>query len=167
MIEVSLKQALNKFKPARFAFVISVDENNKPSGMIAGQIMRCSSQPPLYAVSLAKSGQTYKLIQQSKEFVVATPTESLRTAVDIFASHHGNEIDKFAEAKIKTAKARHIKTPLLSQATINLECKLQQEVDAGDHIIFIGEVLASHLNEEEKILFNMGKVNDKRIYKKL
>ena len=167
MIEVSLKEALNKFKPARFAFVISIDQNNKPSGMIAGQIMRCSSQPPLYAVSLAKSGHTYKLIRESKEFVVATPSESLREAIDLFSSHHGDETDKFSKAKIKTTKAHYIKTPLLTQATINLECKLQQEVDAGDHIIFIGEVLASHLNEDEKILFNMGKVNDKRIYKEI
>ncbi len=157
MIEITLKQAFDIFKPSRFVFVISVDSNKKPSGMIAGQIMRCGSEPPLLAVSLAKSGYTHKLVKQSKEFVVAVPNESLREAVDYFSNNHGDEVDKFNEIKIETAKAKHVKTPLLAKATINFECKLHKEVDAGNHIIFIGKILAIHHNKGKGILIDKGR----------
>ena len=66
MGKVSVKEAFDKFKPESCVFVISVDENSKPSGMIAGWNMKCSANPPLFAVSLSKKGYTHKLIRQSK-----------------------------------------------------------------------------------------------------
>jgi len=62
MIQISASEAFNKFKPESCVFVLSIDENNKPSGMIAGWNMKCSSNPPLFAVALSKKGNTQKLI---------------------------------------------------------------------------------------------------------
>jgi len=164
MEKVSTKEAFNKFKPESCVFVISIDENRKPSGMIAGWNMKCSIEPPLFAVSLSKKGHTHKLIQQSKEFVIAVPNKELKEAVLLFGSTHGNEVDKFAESKIETAKAEFVKSPLIKNATINFECKLFKEVDSGDHIIFIGKILASYINRDKKVLLNMKKVDGKRVF---
>ncbi len=164
MEKSSIKKAFDKFKPESCVFVISVDENEKPSGMIASWNMKCSAEPSLFAVSLSKRGYTHKLIQQSKEFVVAVPNKELEEALLLFGSKHGNEIDKFAESKIKTAKAEFVKSPLIEGATINFECELFREVDSGDHIIFIGKILASYINKEKKILLNMKKENGKRLF---
>jgi flavin reductase (DIM6/NTAB) family NADH-FMN oxidoreductase RutF len=62
-------------------------------------------------------------------------------------------------------KARFVKSPLIAKATINFECKLFKEVDVGDHIIFIGEILACHINENSKVLLNMGGRREERVYK--
>lgn len=164
MEEVPIKEAFDKFKPESCVFVISVDKDNKPSGMIAGWNMKCSGQPPLFAVSLSKGGYTHKLIRQSKEFVVAVPNKELEEAVLFFGSTHGDGADKFKETKTETEKAKFLRSPLIKNATINFECKLGKEVDSGDHIIFIGEILASHVNKDKKVLLNMGRVNDKRIF---
>jgi flavin reductase (DIM6/NTAB) family NADH-FMN oxidoreductase RutF len=74
-------------------------------------------------------------------------------------------VDKFKLTKIKTQKSKFIKPPLLKDATLNLECKLYKEIKAGDHIIFIGKVLAAYANEEKKTLVNMGLINEKHIFK--
>jgi len=105
MITVDAEVAFDKFKPESCVFVISNDEDGRPSGMIAGWNTKCSSEPYMFAVSLWKEGYTHKLIQQSKEFVVAVPNESLIEEIEYFGSHHGNEVDKFAETKIETAAA--------------------------------------------------------------
>ncbi len=164
MIEVSLKQAFDMFKPESCVFVISIEQDGRPSGMIAGWQMKCSIEPPLFAVSLSKKGYTHKLIQQSKEFVIAVPNKLLVKELEYFGSTHGNKADKFKEAKLETTKARFVKSPLIAQATINFECELFKEVDSGDHIIFIGKILASHVNEGKKILLNMKKINNKRVF---
>lgn len=162
--KVTLSESFDKFKPESAVFVISVDEKSRPSGMIAGWNMKCSIEPPLFAVSLSKKGYTRHLIEKSKEFVVAVPNKALEDALLLFGSVSGREVDKFAESGIETLKAEHIKTPLIKEATINFECRLFKEVDAGDHIIFIGEILASHVDASKKILLNIGKSGDQRIY---
>jgi flavin reductase (DIM6/NTAB) family NADH-FMN oxidoreductase RutF len=164
MQEVSSEEAFDKFKPESCVFVISIDEKGKPSGMIAGWNMKCSFEPPMFAVSLQKAGYTHKLIQQSKEFVIAVPNKDLQKELEFFGSTHGDQIDKFEETKIEIAKAKFVKSPLIENATINFECKLEKEVDSGDHIIFIGKVLASYINKDKKILLNMKKVDGRRIF---
>ena len=165
MKEALAKEAFNKFKPESCVFVISVDKKGKPSGMIAGWNMKCSTTPPLFAVSLQKKGYTHKLIKQSKEFVIAVPNKKLQKELEFFGSTHGNKIDKFKTTKLKTLKAKYLKSPLIKDATINFECKLKKEVVSGDHIIFIGRILASYINKNKKVLLNMKRVGDKRIFK--
>ena len=164
MEETTLSEAFNKFKPYPFIFVISVDKEDKPSGMVAAWFMKCSKDPPLFAVSLSKKGHTHKLIRESKEFVVAIPNKELEKEVLVFGTTHGNEVDKFKETGIETKKAQHIKSPLIKEATINLECKLEKEVDAGDHILFIGRILVSYIDDDKKMLFQVDKVDGKRFF---
>jgi flavin reductase (DIM6/NTAB) family NADH-FMN oxidoreductase RutF len=166
MKTVSIEKAFTQFKPENIVFVISYDKKNKrPSGMIAGWNMKCSSGPHMFAVALWKKGYTHKLIQQTKEFVIAIPNKKIEKAIGIFGMTHGDKVDKFKIAKLKTLPAKYIKPPLLADATINLECKVEQEIDTGDHIIFIGKVLAAYVDEKRRVLLNMGKVNGKRVFR--
>ncbi len=164
MITCTARDAFTYFKPESCVFVISVDGNGHPSGMVAGWHMKCSWEPPLFAVSLSRKGYTHRLIQKSKEFTIAVPNKSLEAAVEFFGATHGNEVDKFAVTGIATIPAQKIRPPLIRDATINLECILQQEVPAGDHILFIGQVVAAYINPGRKILLNMGRQNGKRIF---
>ena len=90
MQKVLAKEAFDKFKPESCVFVISVDKNNKPSGMIAGWNMKCSAEPPLFAVSLSKGGYTHQLIQESREFVIAVPNKELEKELN-------DEINRFGK----------------------------------------------------------------------
>ncbi len=164
MEKVSIRESFEKFKPESCVFVISVDREGKPNGMIAGWNMKCSMDPPLFAVSLSKKGYTHRLIRESREFVIAVPNKELEDTLVLFGSTHGDEIDKFCESKVETVEAEMIRSPLLRKATINLECELVKEVDSGDHIIFIGKVLTAHADKEKKVLLNMKKVGGKRVF---
>ncbi|MBP3191199.1 flavin reductase family protein [Natronogracilivirga saccharolytica] len=165
MKKVSVKESFDAFKPESCVFVISVDQKQKPNGMVAGWNMKSSIEPPLYAVSLSKSGNTHKLIQQSGEFVVAVPNKELEKAVRYFGSVSGKSVDKFAESGLETVKSEYVKPPLLKKATINLECQLFREVDSGDHIIFIGKILAAYVRKGKKVLLNMESVGGERVFR--
>ena len=121
-------------------------------------------KPPLYAVSLSKKGNTYNVIQKSKEFVIAVPNNELEKEVLYFGTTHGSEVDKFRETNLEIEKAEKINVPLIKKATLNFECKLIKEVDVGDHVLVIGEVVAAHHSEGKKILLNYGKVNGERYF---
>jgi len=164
MKSCTAKEAFTRFKPESCVFVISIDEYGRPSGMVAGWNMKCSWNPPLFAVALSRNGYTHRLIRYSKEFTIAVPNKAMQAAVEFFGSTHGNEVDKFKETGVATMPARHIRSPLLADATINLECTLEQEIPTGDHIIFIGRVVAAYIQEGKKVLLNMGRQNGKRIF---
>lgn len=165
MKEVSVLTAFRKFKPENVVFVISICKDGRPSGMVAGWCMKCSSKPPLFAVALSKKGYTHKLIRESKEFVIAVPNKEMEKELVFFGSTHGNKVDKFRKTKIETERAKFIRSPLLKKATLNFECKLEKEIDSGDHIIFIGKILASYLNKNKKVLLNIGRVKGKRVFR--
>lgn len=164
MQHVPAKEAFDRFKPESCVFVVSIDKDGRPSGMIAGWQMKCSMDPPLFAVSLSKKGYTHRLIHESREFVIAVPGKSLEEEVKFFGSRHGDEVDKFSETGLATSQAQFVKSPLIREATVNFECRLEKEVDSGDHIIFIGRILASYVDKDKKVLLNMKKANGERVY---
>lgn len=165
MKQILTSKALKSLKPERVVFVISYDRKNKrPSGMVCGWSTICSSDPNMIAVCLWKKGYTHKLVQDTKEFVVAVPNKGMEEAIHVFGENHGDKVDKFKSSKVRTSEAKFVKVPLLSDATMNFECKLEKEVDSGDHILFVGKVVASWVNEDKKVLINMGKKEAKRVF---
>jgi flavin reductase (DIM6/NTAB) family NADH-FMN oxidoreductase RutF len=164
MKEISPELVFDHLKPESLIFVLSVEKDGRPSGMIAAWSMKVSFSPRLFAISVGKTRHTLTLIQQSKEFVVAVANKKLEQYIDVFGGMTGAKVDKFALTKIKTRPAKLLKTPLLLEATVNLECKVFKEIEAGDHFIFVGEIVAAHVNEGEKVLLNKGKVDGKRVF---
>jgi flavin reductase (DIM6/NTAB) family NADH-FMN oxidoreductase RutF len=165
MDRIDIQKAFDKFKPEACVFVVSVDKKGKPSGMIAGWRTRCSRDPVMYAVSLSLHGHTHKLIHESGEFVIAVPNKDLVKEVEFFGSKTGAKVDKFKQIGLEMIPAKYIRTPLIKKATLNFECQVIQEIRTGDHVTFISKILAAYINKNKKILMNMGKIGNKRIYK--
>ncbi len=155
MKQISPKEALNRFMPLPCVFVISIDKKGKPSGMIASWVMQTSFNPSILAVAIGKAKFTYQLIKESQEFVIAIPNKKLEPAVLFFGTKSGRNYDKFQETGLKTTRGKFVKSPLLLDATLNYECQVVKEIDSGDHVIFLGKVVASWLNEKKKVLLNM------------
>ena len=164
MKPISPTKALDKLHPLQCVFVVSVDEKGKPNGMTASWFFQTSFEPPMVAVAIGKDRFTYSLIKDSKEFVIAIPNKKLIKTALIFGHTSGKDTDKFEKSGVKTAKAKCIRSPLIAEATLNYECKVVNMIDTGDHSIFIGEVVASWINENEKVLMNMGRTDGKRLF---
>ena len=161
---VEIRKTLSKLKPKIVHFILSIDKEGKPSGMVADWATTVSYNPPLIAVALNKKGFTHKLIQQSKEFVVSIATKDLEHAISSFGYVSGEKIDKFKKTDLKTLPAKKIKTPILKEAKYNFECKLNKEIDVGDHFLYVGEVVQAHENSKKEILLNFGRKNNIRIF---
>ena len=55
-----------------------------------------------------------------------------------------NKIEALKELGFKFFKAKKIKTLMVEGAALNVECKLVDKVEVGDHVAFIGEVVEIH-----------------------
>lgn len=119
-----------------------------------------SFNPPLLGIAVGKTRFSHALISEGREFVLSIPTESLKDKVMVVGSRSGREVDKFSISGLTPIPADVVKPPLIKECPINIECKLVAEFDVGDHTIFVGEVVATHISEiKEKLLFDKGKRN--------
>ncbi len=144
------------FYPARLVLVTSVDERGKPNIITLAWSMPASFEPPLVAIAIGKTRYSHKLVSARREFVVNFPGESLSRETLMCGSISGKSKDKFEEAKLTPMSAEKVKPHVIKECARALECKVVKEVDAGDHTIFIGEVVAAHKLKDEKQLYDTG-----------
>ncbi len=66
-------------------------------------------------------------------------------AVDFCGIYSGRREDKSTIFELFTGDLKH--APLVEACPVNLECRLRHTLDLGAHILVIGEVIQSHVNE--------------------
>jgi len=66
--------------------------------------------------------------------------------------HSGRDVDKFKQMNSTPLQASVIAAPLGKEAVCNLECRLVDQLDTGDHTIFVGQIIAAHLNDNPQKL---------------
>lgn len=149
-IEVPYKQAIVKKYPEQLIVTIAKDKNGKANPVTMGWTMITSGSPAMLACSMHQGHYTVTCVRHSKGFTIAFPSAEMADAVLFFGTHTGWDTDKFAEFKCPHTPATKIDSVLLTDAVANFECELEKECVTGDHIIFVGRVVASHINRSPK-----------------
>jgi flavin reductase (DIM6/NTAB) family NADH-FMN oxidoreductase RutF len=72
----------------------------------------------------------------------------------------GSKLDKFSTTQLTSMTAEKVKAPLIKECPVNLECRVKQVISLGSHDLFLGEVVAAHMDTEiqdEKGRMDIGK----------
>lgn len=130
-------------------FLISCGEIGKNANIVTmGWVIPISSNPPLLGISLRKKRHSYKLIKRSNDFVVNIPTRDILKETDYCGNVSGRDVDKFEKTGLTPIPGKIIKSPLIKECPINLECKVIKDIELGDHNFIIGEIVSKSVNEE-------------------
>ena len=148
--QVEYTDAIKTKYPEQVVIVIAKDKQGKANPVTLGWTMITSGNPPMMAIAVAKKHYSIQAINDSKCFTICYPSSEMGEAALFFGSKSGRDTDKLAELECKTEPAQIIDSVILSDAVANFECKLVSQAEAGDHIIFVGEIVCSHMNTETK-----------------
>jgi flavin reductase (DIM6/NTAB) family NADH-FMN oxidoreductase RutF len=155
--QVEYSEAIKTKYPEQVVIAIAKDRHGKANPVTLGWTMIVSGNPPMMAIAVAKKHYSIEAITHSECFTIAFPSSEMAEAALFFGSKSGREIDKFAEFECETAPAKEIDSLLLAGATANFECTLELQVPTGDHLVFIGQVVCSHISTEpKKRLYTIG-----------
>jgi len=155
--QVEYAQAIQTKYPEQVVIAIARDKTGKVNPITLGWTMIASGTPPMMAIAVASTHYSIETVRYSKCFTIAFPSSEMAEAALFFGSKSGRDTDKLAEFNCKTAPAEAIDSLLLADAVANFECELESETEAGDHIIFLGRVVCSHVNTEpKKRLYTVG-----------
>lgn len=110
--------------------------------------MPLSSDPPLVGIGIEQSRYSADLIDHAQAFAVNLPTRQLIHHVQYLGSLSGEAVDKFEATQLETFGSQKINTPLIEGCAAWLECELQDAIEVGDHILFVGLVVAVQVDPE-------------------
>ncbi len=130
--------------------VITTRTETGDHGMTANAFMSVSLDPPLVTISLDHKSKMHERIRSSGRYAVSILAHDMEDIAWHFAGRHNGELATILEE-------RH-EMPVVPGAAVIFVTEVAQEVEAGDHTLFIGRVL--HLerrDDSQPLLFSSGK----------
>ena len=150
MRRVTAHDAIKRKYPEWIVLLVTIDPAGKVNVMPSGWSMVTSFEPPMYAVSVGHARYSHEMIESTGEFTVAVPGPEMGNSIRYCGTRSGRDGDKLPGSGLVITPAEQVRTPLIEGAVANLECRLVNQLDTGDHTIFVGQVLAAHVADEQQ-----------------
>jgi len=115
-----------------------------------------SFEPEMYGISVGKTRFSYRLIKESKVFVVNFIPHELKEQALYCGRASGMSVDKFKETGLTKEECDSIDCCRIKESSAYLECEVVDEFEVGDHVFFVGKVLKNVVNDDKKRLFYTG-----------
>lgn len=145
----ALRQAFGTFATG-VTVITTHDDEGLPRGMTANSFTSVSLDPPLLLVCVGKSASSYQAFSQAKSFAVNILHEDQVDVSNKFASKAADKFDTVRHDKVHTG------APILTDSLTWFDCSTHQRVEAGDHVVLIGQVQAFGTSPKSPLCFNRG-----------
>ncbi|AGB45245.1 conserved protein of DIM6/NTAB family [Mesorhizobium australicum WSM2073] len=132
---IALRRAFGTFVTG-VTVITTRDSDGNPRGMTANSFTSVSLNPPLLLVCVGKSAASFAAFSESRSFAVNFLHEGQADVSSVFAS---KAADKFQSVNHDRA---HTGAPILTDSLTWFDCTVHNRVEAGDHVILIGQVQA-------------------------
>ena len=126
--------------PAPVAVVTGADER-EVFGLTVGSLVSLSLEPPLVGISVGKDSARHAPLRNAQAFAVSILSETQAALAQHFARSGVPPLVLWQG--VATREGTH--GPLLEGALAWLECTTWAEYDAGDHTLFVGQVVSTEL----------------------
>jgi flavin reductase (DIM6/NTAB) family NADH-FMN oxidoreductase RutF len=138
--------------PTGVTVVTSLHEDGSPCGLTVNAFCSLSLEPPLVLVCVEKAADSFDCIERNGTFAVNILEEGRGEALSRRFSTWGVE-DKFRGVAFRTERTG---SPILEAALAWADCRVVQRHEAGDHVIFVGEVLEGDAHEGSPLVYYRG-----------
>lgn len=135
--EERFRLALGNF--ATGVTIITSTDDGEPVGMSANSFTSVSLDPPLVSFCAARTSTTYPRISASGRFCVNVLSEFQAEIARTFAQR---DVDRFRAVPYIESP---LGSPILDEVVAWIDCTIEREHPAGDHLIVLGRVRGLHV----------------------
>lgn len=124
--------------------VVTVRRGGHPDGFTATAVLMVSIDPPIVLVSATRGSSAGEMLGEVDRFAVNLLSEAQRSVAEWFATPHERRDAPwrgFEDAEGEVA-------PLIPNALGAFSATVRERVDAGDHVLVLGDVTAIHLGAD-------------------
>jgi 3-hydroxy-9,10-secoandrosta-1,3,5(10)-triene-9,17-dione monooxygenase reductase component len=131
--------------------VTTLRGDGAPIGLTANSFSSVSLAPPLVLWSLATRSPSLLAFSNAAHYAINVLAADQQVLSQRFATPLP---DKFAGVALQPGPGG---VPLIEGATMQLICEHHQRIPAGDHVIFIGQVLGYHVRAIDPLIYCRGR----------
>jgi flavin reductase (DIM6/NTAB) family NADH-FMN oxidoreductase RutF len=136
---------------SRFATGVAVagaiDAKGVPHGLTVNSFSSVSLDPPLILICLGHAIAAIDVFRQSRHFGLSVLRADQRELSERFATRLDDRFESLAWRRGGTG------VPLLDGALATIECQTVHQVTAGDHDVFIGEMLCASAHDGDPLIY--------------
>ena len=134
------------FKISYGVYIVSARKGDDYNGQISNTVFQINSEPPTIEIVINKLNLTHDYLMNSDYFGVAVlNTEAPMTYIGRFGFKSGRDVDKLAQVAFREGQ----RCPLVTDHALSVtEAQVLQELDAGSHTVFVGEVVGAEVLSE-------------------
>lgn len=126
--------------------LVGANIRGKPNFEAIAWFTFLGSKPVLVGVCSDKSHHTNLGIRENGAFSVNIPRAELVVETDYCGLNSGSKVDK---SEVFDVFYGDLKTaPMIRECHVNMECRLVQTLEFENNELFVGEVIASYVDEE-------------------
>lgn len=143
--------------PRPIAFVSTVGEDGVYNVAPFSFFTVMSVKPAIVGIGIGRKSNGQKKdtllnIIFSKDFVINIVCEALTEAMNQASKDYPSHVDEFKEVGLAPAKSDFVKSPMVAESPVNMECRLIQILEFGEapriNNFIIGEVVRVHIRDE-------------------
>lgn len=138
----------NMLYPLPVVMVTVADDNGKSNIITLAWAGTINSDPAMVSISVRPSRYSYDLLMKKKEFCINLTTKDLAFATDYCGVKSGRDTDKWKDTGLTPVPCSVIKTDMIAESPVNIECKVTKFEVLGSHTVFFGEVVAVHADDK-------------------
>jgi flavin reductase (DIM6/NTAB) family NADH-FMN oxidoreductase RutF len=131
--------------PNALALVGSAHDGER-NGMTTSWITQLSMEPVLIGIGVDNDAVTHRLISESGAFTVNL-WDAENTRVFVKFSKPANDDGETLNERAVSAAATG--APIFDEAIAWMDCEVRHTLDLGTHTLFVGEVVAASINDDE------------------
>ena len=131
--------------------VVTTFDGEKREGLTVNSFSSLSLDPPLVVWSLRKNSPSLTTFRRAAGFAVNILCADRRDLSQHFATPRP---DKFLGLEYRNGRFGY---PVFDDNLALFECRTSQVLDAGDHLMFIGEVLRVAYRDDVPLIFSSGR----------
>jgi len=149
MREQAMDNALKKTVLRMFTYglyAVTAKHGADISMMTANWLTQCSFEPPLLMLAVESDSHSRHVIESSGAFAINLYESGQRELAGSLGRTFGKHPEKISAATWKPGPLTG--SPVLDSALAWVECKVVSSMPAGDHILFVAEVVEVGLNRE-------------------
>lgn len=139
---IGLTQALGRI-PTGLYVATTRSDANEPLGFVASFVMQVGFDPPSVCIAIAKDRQHLAAIRRAGVFAISIlDAEKSGPLMAPFLRKSKREQPPFDHVRTERSPGGLL---VLADALAWIECRVQGEIDSGDHALVRGEVVHGHL----------------------
>jgi flavin reductase (DIM6/NTAB) family NADH-FMN oxidoreductase RutF len=136
-------------------YVVGARDGDRRNGMTLNLAMQVSTSPKLVAIAVRCDAFTHELIAAGGAFSLNVLDRQDRALVRRFVKPVAVDIAAMTMNEVPYFDGS-TGVPVLSGALAYVECEVREQVDCGDHSLFVGEVVdAAFLSDESTDVLRM------------